>query len=487
MRTTSKASSKQAVQGVMWTYTSYYSGKLLVFLSTIILARLLSQDDFGVAGYAIVVINSLKMLGDFGVGEALIYLKKDPKATDTAFWLSVVISSLLFAATWLSAPLLGSFFEDPRAVPVTRALSFAFPLNAMGYMHDMLLRKKLSFKRKFVPDLSRSITKGLFSILFAFLGYGAWSLIYGQLIGAFVASIVFWVMVPWRPSFYFSKDLARQLLRFGINIVTINTLSVLLNNSDAILIGRYLGAAALGVYTLAFRIPDMLVMQFNGLVSRVIFPFYAKMREDKDTFKRGFLYTTKYTVLTTLPMGVGIAVIARPLILTLFGDKWIEAIPVMQALATYTVVVSLVYNAGDVYKAQGRPEILTRLTFLEGTLLLPAFYLILTTRQNLAVVAWARVAVGFVVAILDLLIASRMLKVTLRELFKTIAPALGAALLMALIVSLALTQVGQLLLIAQLLIGIAIGGAVYLGAIWFLQRELLLDGYKMLQKAMVRG
>lgn len=487
MSTASKPSSRKAIRGVMWTYTSYYSGKVLVFLSTIILARLLSQDEFGVAGYAIIVINSLKMLRDFGVGEALIYLKKDPKATDTAFWLSILISSLLFILTWLGAPLIGDFFEDPRAIPVTRALSFTFPLNAMGYMHDILLRKKLSFKRKFIPDLSRSIAKGLFSILFAYLGYGAWSLIYGQLIGAFIASLVFWIVVPWRPSLYFNKELARALLSFGLNIVIINALSVLLDNADAMLVGRYLGAAALGVYTLAFRIPDMLVMQFNALVSRVLYPFYATMREDGKSLKRGFLYTTKYTMLTTVPMGVGVAVIAQPLILTLFGEKWAEAIPVMQALAIYTVVISLVYNAGDVYKAQGRPEILTRLTLLEGVLLLPAFYFVLTTQNSVALVAWVRVVVALLFSVLDLLIASRMLKVTAQDLFGAIAPALSAALFMALVVWLSLLQLNQLHYIAQLIIGIMIGGVAYLGTIWLFQRELLLDGYAMLQKAVIRS
>lgn len=471
----------------MWTYTSYYSGKLLVFLSTIILARLLSQDDFGVAGYAIVVINSLKVLSDLGVGEAVIYMKKDERATDTAFWLNIMVGLALFAITWFSAPLIGTFFDDPRAIPVTRALSFNFPIASLGYMHDITLRKQLSFKQKFIPDLSQSIAKGVFSITLAFMGYGAWSLIYGQLLGTVVAAAAYWIIVPWRPTLRFDRFLSKELLRFGLNIVAVSALSVFLNNLDAILIGRYLGAAALGVYTLAMRIPEMLVMQFNALVSRVIYPFYAKIREDSNSLKRGFLVTARYTTLTTMPMGIGVAVVAKPLILTLFGDKWLEAVSVMQALALYTVIVSLVYSAGDVYKAQGRPEILTRLTLLEGALLLPSFYFVLTTQSNVALVAWVRVAVASLLSVLGLIIASRMLSVTARDLFEVISPALGAALLMAFVVGVTLTQIDQLHYVAQLVIGIVLGGMTYLGAIWFFQRELLLDGYNMLRKAVVRG
>jgi len=482
----SKTSTKQAVRGVMWTYASYYSGKLLVFLSTIALARLLSKDDFGVAGYALIVISSLNVLGSLGVGQALIYLKKDPKATDTAFWLGLSISLALFIVTWLAAPLVGIFFDDPRAIAVTRALAFSYPLSSLGYIHDMLLRKELSFERKFIPDFSKSLGKGVFAILFAFLGYGAWSLIYSQLIGELIASIAYWVVVPWRPSFYFNRPLAKKLLRFGLNIVAVNSLSVLLNNADALFIGRFMGAASLGVYTLAFRVPDMLIMQFNALVSKVIFPFYAKMREDTQTFKRGFLYTTKYTTLATLPMGIGIAAISRPLILTLFGEKWAEAIPVMQALAIYTIIASLVYNAGDVYKAQGHPEVLTRLTLVEGILLLPALYFAIALRGTVAAVAWARVFVALVITSLDLVIASHMLHISLREIFKAISPAIGAATFMAFIVALLLVQIQEITPLLQLIFGISAGGIAYLGILWTVQRPLLLDGYDIIRKAVTR-
>ena len=483
---TSKSTSKQAIQGVIWTYLSYYSGKLLVFLSTIVLARLLSQDDFGVAGYALVVINSLNVLNDLGVGQALIYLKKDPKATDTAFWLSILISTTLFVLTWLAAPYAGSFFEDPRAVPVIRALSFNFPLRALGYMHDMLLRKKLSFKRKFVPDLSRSIAKGIFSIALAYLGYGAWSLIYGQLVGAAVASAVYWIMVPWRPKFFFDKGLAKNLLSYGLNIVAVSGLSVFLDNLDSLLIGKYIGAAALGVYTLAFRIPDMLVMQFNSLVSRVIFPFYAKMRDDENSLQRSFLYSTKYLTLITVPMGIGVVAVARPLVMTLFGDKWMEAIPVMQALSIYSVVVSLVHNAGDVYKAQGRPQILTRLTFFEGLILIPIVYYTIVVQGTIVAASWGRVIVAFALTSVSLYIAVRMLKISFADVFKAIAPASFAGIFMWLLVTLAISQLSETAYVLQLIVGILVGGLAYLGGIWILQKDLLLDGIKILRKAVVR-
>lgn len=479
-------STKRAVRGVIWTYASYYSGKLLVFVSTIVLARLLTQDDFGVAGYALVIINSLNVLSNLGVGQALIFHREDPRAADTAFWLGLLISTTLFAITWFGAPLVGSFFGDTRAIPVTRALAFTFPIYSLGYVQDMLLQKDLSFGRKFIPDVTKSLGKGIFAIIFAVLGYGAWALIYSQLIGEIVSVAVYWIVVSWRPSFTFIQSLARKLLGFGLNVVAVNSMSVLLNNADVLLVGRFMGAAMLGVYTLAFRIPDMLVMQFNALISKVIFPFYARMKEDVETLGQGFLYTTKYITLITMPLGIGAALVSRPMVLSLFGEKWLEAIPVMQALAVYTVIVSLAYNAGDIYKAQGKPEILTRLTIIEALLLLPALYVSIVIWGNIIAVSWARVMVAVVIGLIEFVIASRMLKTSLETIFMTIWPAVSAVGLMSIAVGILLYQVQGITSIFQLISGIFLGALVYVGSLWIFHRELLLDGIGIFKKALVR-
>src|SRR3712207_1397977 len=120
------------IRGTMWVYLSTYSGKLLVFLSTVILARLLSKEDFGVAGYALVAISFLDVMSDMGIGPALIFHRADPEVSDTAFWLNLGFAAALFGATWLAAPLVGVLFNDQRAVDVTRVLGLTFPITALG-------------------------------------------------------------------------------------------------------------------------------------------------------------------------------------------------------------------------------------------------------------------------------------------------------------------------------------------------------------------
>ncbi len=477
---------KATVRGTFWTYASFYTGKLLVFLTTVILARLLVEEDFGVAGYALVVMTFLEVLNDMGVSPALIYYRKDPEATDTAFWLSQLIGIIMFLITFFGAPLVGAFFRDARAVPVTQALALTFPISSLGQTHDVLLRKQLSFGRKFVPDFAKALSKGIVSIILAWLGFGAWSLIIGQVVGRISATAALWWVMPWRPSRRFVVGWVKRLLSYGINIVSVDMLGMLINNIDYLFVGRFLGPSALGVYTVAFRFPDLLVMQFCDIISRVIFPVYSKMKDDPEALQKGFEATTRYVSLVTVPLGIGLALVSRPLVLAFFTEKWIEAVPVMQAISIYAVMLSLAYNAGDVYKAQGRPILLTQISSGRALVLAPALYWATQGPQTIVAVAWVHAVIAFISGIVEVGIASRILRTPLHKVVNALQPAFFSAAVMtaAVLASLFLLNAANPWL--QLLVTIPLGVLVYLGVLWFFQRDLLISTLKILRSALAR-
>lgn len=469
------ATKEKAVKGVMWTSASFYSGKMLVLISTVILARLLSQDDFGIAGYAIVVISLMDVLSDLGVGASLIYYHEDPDAADTAFWLGMGISIFLLVVLWLGAPLMGIFFNDARAVPVIRALAFYFPLSALGNIHDSLLSKELSFGKKFVPDLARAFGKGMISILFAIFGFGAWSLIIGQLVSAVISTIALWWVFPWRPSLRYVHNWVRPLLGYGGKTVVVAILGAIIGNTDYLLIGRFLGAEALGVYTLAFRIPDMLITQMCNLISRVTFPLYTKLQDDHAALVKAFLDTTRYISLITIPLGLGIALVAQPMVLVIFGEKWAEAIPVVQAIAIYTIFQSLFYSAGIIYKAQGRPEVLSYLAFLHVVILVPAVYWAVTVPRSITAVGWTLAVVVFCIGILEIAVASCMLKTPVQMIALAAAPAVINGGFLAVVVWVVLFLLRVVNPMVQLAIGVSSGMIVYLAGLWIFSRDLVIN------------
>jgi PST family polysaccharide transporter len=475
-----------ALRGTTWVYIAFFSGKLVVFLTTIVLARLLSKSDFGVVGYAVTVIGFLDVLKDLGVGAALIY-HNDERVVPTAFWLNVSTGLGFFLLAWFGAPSVGLFFNDPRAIWVTRILALSFPLNALASIQETLLIKDLAFNQKFIPDFARAISKGVFSISLAFAGFGPWSIILGQLGGLIVSAVILWRMIPWRLSLEFSSLWARSLLRYGLPLVGMNIISVFVLNVDYLLVGKYLGAEALGVYTLAFRVPELTILQLCNIVAQVVFPVFAKIKDDAEALGRGFLRTAQYVALLTVPVGLGMSLLARPFVLFLFGEKWIEVVPVMRAISIYSVLISLGYNAGDVYKAQGRPGILTRLSMLQALLVVPALLWAVVIMKDIVVVGWTQVVVAFIGNAIYLVVALHMLKLQPRDLFDSLKhpllPSLGlsAAVLAILFIG---SNLGAL---SQLILGTLAGAAAYLTLLYLFSRDVVLEVLNMARAASLKG
>ncbi len=461
------------LKGTFWIYVARYSGKLIVFVSTIILARLLSKDDFGLVGYALLLTNFLDLLSDLGIGSALVYHKKDVRASDTAFWIVFLMGFLLFGITWLVSPLVGSFFSDQRAVEITRVLGITFPIVSFGYIHNTLLQKELAFDRTFIPTFARNLAKGLFSIAFALLGFGVWSLVIGHIGGAVILVLALWWVYPWRPSLRFDTKIARDLLSYGMRILSVNFLSYFLRDSDGLFVGRFIGSVALGVYTLAFRVPDILIYQFINIVGTVTFPVYVKIKKDVEKLKTAFLTATKYVAFVSVPISLGLALVARPFVLTIYTEKWIEAVPVIQAISIYALLFALPRNAGSIYKAKGRPDILTKLAVLRAIILIPAMYLAATRIGTIASVGWTHAGIALLAGTLNFVVASKMIEVPFIQLIGVLRPAILSGLIMSLAVWGTLQVSAPALPIVQLILAVGIGGIVYLIALGLQQRSLV--------------
>jgi len=466
---------KATIRGTFWSYLSVYTGKLLVFISTIILARLLTKADFGVVGYAFIVTSFLDALNGLGIGPALIYHKDEPETADTAFWLGLAVGIGLFAVTWLAAPLIGAYFNDERAIPVVRMMVLVYPISALGNVNAIYLAKKLDFRKKFIPEVSYAFAKGISSVGMAAMGFGYWSQVWGQVIANTVSVAVAKVVNPWKPSLRFSRKIAGSMLKYGLNIVLLDSLANLLNNADYLLIGHYLGAEALGVYTLGFRIPDMVLTQFARIVSEVIFPVYVKMKDNAQNLNRNFVRSLNYVSTITIPIGLGIALTAEPFVMTFFTDKWVEAIPVIRGIAIYALLLSLFRNAGSFYKAQGKPEVLTYLTIARLIILLPALWIALMRTQSITAVAWVQAGVALISGVMSLVVAARMFQIKVKDILVQYQPGILSGLAMSAAVLGVLALLRQAPALARLLAAVFSGMMVYGGALWLQGPERMRD------------
>lgn len=460
----------EAARAVMWNYVSFAAGKVLVLVTMAILARLLTPEDFGIVGFATLVVAYLAVLKDLGLGAALIQRRDDVEdSAETVYAFNLLSGLVLTILTFLSAPLVAEFFREPLVTPLLRVLSFTFVLEALGSVQLVLLRRNLDFRRKLIPDVGRSIVKGGVSIVAAAMGFGVWALVWGQLAGVVASVVLAWTVVPWRPRARIHRRLVRPLARFGGPLIVTDIQYAIWSNLDYLVVGRMLGDAALGIYTLAYRLPELLIQSVWRVLAGAIFPFFSKIQDRPDLLRRGFLATIRYTQVLVVPLCVGLFITAEPAVETLFGDQWHAAIPVLRVMAIFSLLGSIGVNAGDVYKALGRTGVLARLAAFELIVLVPA--LVIGARYGIVGVAWAHAGVAGIDTIVRLAVANRLVNTTFRDIWRQMAPALGAGAWLAAAAGAAMWVTrgagGAITLAAATLAG----GVAYVAALWRYDRE----------------
>jgi len=309
-------------------------------------------------------------------------------------------------------------------------------------------------------------------------GMGAWSLILGYLAGTIAAVVTIWLRVSWRPQRRVSTAHLRQMLTFGGVLTLVDVGQAFAHEIDYLFIGRVLGAAPLGQYSIAFRLPELLIINLSIVAGTVLFPAYAKL--DRDQLSGAFMLSLRYTALVVLPMAIGLGLLARPIILTLFGDQWTSAIPVMQVLCAYAVVVTLNVPAGTVYKVTGRAWILIAFT-IPYVLCLGAALAVLTP-HGIVAVAGAMAGMQAVFAIAGWTVATRILDVRPVVVLRTLMGPAGAAATMAVPLLVVNTLVGPPLI--ALMLGVPLAAASYALGLHLFARDALAPVLGMVRERM---
>ncbi|HWG38883.1 MAG TPA: oligosaccharide flippase family protein [Terriglobales bacterium] len=460
------------LHGLFWASSAFALGKLLVFGSVVVLARILAPRAFGEVALATSTLMVLEILGTLGLTSALIYEEREVEAAaNYCFFLTLGAALAEAALAWSLAPRLAAFFHDPALTPMLRALLASLVLSAAGNTHDTLLRRRLAFRAKLVPDVGQAAVKGAAAIALALAGLGAWSLIWGQVLGSAVAAGLLWRIEPWRPAWRFERAVGLRLAAYAKHIYLLDSSSVLLSNFDTLTIGRMLNAVALGFYTLAFRIPEVLVLSLLNVITRVVFPAFSRLQSDRAQLRETLLDTARYTALLIMPLAAGMALLAPQIVYGIYGWRWGPAIGVLRVLALYAGIRCISHHFGDGYKAIGRPDVLTRTTLAWWALLPPS--LILGARWGGIVgVAWGEVATRVAITALHVYLIKRYLDIAPRALWRCFAPALESTAAMALAVAAVLPLARGWAPRPELALGSLFGAGVY--TLWLWRRHPLL-------------
>ena len=470
--TAGESVTRKAGRGIVWNFLTYGLGKGGSLVTTAILARLLTKDDFGLVSVAVIAINYLSVFKDLGLGVALIQRRNDvDRAANTVFTINIILGFFLSIITYLCAPWVAQYFDDPLVTPVLRWLGLSFAVNAFGAVHVIWLMRELDYRRKFIPDMGNTLIKSIASIGLAVAGFGVWALVFGQILGALTSVILAWVVVSWRPKLMIERDVAGSLMKFGSSVVAGDILSVFSDNIDYTITGKLFGLAQLSIYTLAFRLPEMLLVGNLWVMGGVIFPAFSSIQDKPDEMRRGFLTSVRLIQIIAVPISLGLFVAAEPIVQVVFGEQWLEVIPLLRVLAIYSWVYSIGYHIGDIYKAVGRPDILFKLTVLNLIVVVPT--LLIGSRFGLIGIAWGQLIAVTIRRVISLTVATRFINISIFEILKELKPSVAGGLAMIVAVLLVMPLTLSINSFLQLAVVILAGALGYLIVLWRLERDNL--------------
>jgi PST family polysaccharide transporter len=418
----------QAVRGFLWSAISFGGNKLFVFVSTLVLTRLLDPANFGVVAAGLVAIAYYEVLLDLGLSSALVQQQKTGhgRSVNAAFTVNLGTCTILAVANFLAAPAMASFFHVPNATAVFQALSIYVLLRGVGAVQDALLNRDLRFREKAAADLTRAVVRGGIGVGLAFAGCGVWSLVIAFLVAEACGTTVAWSRTRYRPAIAYDWETVRPLLRFGAPVAALQLLAELGTNADYIVVGHRLGSTALGQYTIAFRLPELLLSNIFWIFSSVSFPVLSRARvEGIDAFRRAMLAFTRLVTLWGFPVSVGLALISRDAVHVLFGSQWDAAATPMMLISLALGFGCVGYASGDVFKAAGRPGTLLWINTIGTAIMVAGF--IVAAPHGIDAVAAVHLSAQFVYAFVRIGVANRFMGTTAAEVLRAMWPSFAAS------------------------------------------------------------
>jgi len=268
----------------------------------------------------------------------------------------------------LAAPWIAAFYNQPILTPLTRALSLTIVINSFGLIQGAILAKEIDFKTQTKVSLIASILSGIIGVTLAVMGFGVWSLAVQQISSTFFYTLFLWLLNSWRPALIFSLKSLREMFSFGSRMLASGLLDQIFNNIYLLVIGKLFSANDLGFFTRAKTLEELPSQTLSGMVGRVTFPVFSTIQDDPPRLKKGFKKALTFLVLVNFPMMIGLAIIARPLVLVLLTERWADSIPYLQLLCLMGLLFPLHLINLNLLQALGRSDLFLRLEIIKKVL-----------------------------------------------------------------------------------------------------------------------
>lgn len=354
---------------LIWKFLERSGTQVVQFVVSIILARLLSPEDFGVIALVLIFIQLAHVFIQSGFNSALIQ-KKDADSLDfsSVFWGSLIVTIFLYILLFISSPFIANYYERPILEPVLRVLGLTLFLGVFNSIQEAFIARNMLFKKLFYRSLGAIIPSGILGITLAYLGFAVWALVAQQLSNAFFICAIMWFTVKWRPEFLFSFNRLKSLFSYGWKLLVSALMDVGYNNLRSLVIGKMFTPATLGFYTRGNQFPNLIISNINSSIQSVMLPALSKEQDDLIKVKK----MTRRAIVTSsfiiLPLMAWLAAIAEPLVLIVLGEKWLPCVPFLQIYCLIYALWPIHTSNLSAIKAVGRSDLFLKLEIIKKIL-----------------------------------------------------------------------------------------------------------------------
>lgn len=354
-----------------WNFFKMLAGQARNFVISIILARLLLPEDFGLLGMAMIFVGFAESFVDFGFGNAVIQKQRVSRVQlSTVFWINMVMALFFAIVMFLTAPLVAMYFEMPQLKPITQLMSFTFIIKGLGTLQGALYKKKLDFKTPFKIDLISGLTSGAVGIYLAYAGYGVYSLIYSQILDWTLSTIMVWLFSSWKPSFMFQLASVKELWSFGYKYSLSTFLTSVFSKLDTIIIGKVFSAATLGLFYKAKSLNTIVVQYAFSSFAGVLFPSLSKFAQEKERLKNAMVRILHLVCFTTFLFSGLMYINAEAIIVLLYTEKWMGSVEIFKILGLFSFVFTIPTILVSPILSIGKSGAILKLEMIKKTLYL---------------------------------------------------------------------------------------------------------------------
>ena len=390
----------KVVKGAVWTLLEKLSTQVVGFVVSMILARLLTPDDYGTVALTTIFFAVAGVLVDGGFGNALIQ-KKDADDLDfnSVFYLNVCVSLVVYVVLFLVAPSIARFYQTPELTSILRIAAIGLIFNAITAIQNAELTKKMLFHLSFRVSLITCLTSAVCGVTLAFLGYGVWAIVWSTLISGFMGVIARWFIIAWRPRLMFSFNRLKPLFSYGWKMATSSLLASVFSNLNGVLIGKFYSRSDLAFVNKGYALPSLAMNQVDETLGRVSFPALVLLQDDKVKLREAMRRMMRCSTFLVFPLMVGIAMCSHSLIRLLFGAQWTPASPYMMlACFTFALWPFHTINLKGIM-ALGRSDVFLKLEIIKKVLALT----VMLSSFRLGVLAWMTIS-AFVLGPLSVIV-----------------------------------------------------------------------------------